>query len=57
MSICPSCREYDSKVLRTRIKDNGWLMRRRECVCEHRWTTFEIPEEWVTPRDGDDDEQ
>ncbi len=40
---CPSCREDDSKVVDSRVADNGAaIRRRRQCLtCAHRFTTFE----------------
>ncbi|MGI6606955.1 MAG: transcriptional regulator NrdR [Peptococcia bacterium] len=40
---CPYCGQGDSKVLETRLVDDGFsIRRRRECLgCQHRFTTFE----------------
>ncbi len=40
---CPACREDDSKVVDSRVADNGAaIRRRRQCLtCAHRFTTFE----------------
>lgn len=55
MTRCPQCFEYASKVLDTRTKDNGWLRRKRQCDCGHRWFTLEIPESDVTETKEDDE--
>lgn len=40
---CPKCSNMDSKVVDSRmIEDGGVIRRRRECErCGHRYTTFE----------------
>jgi transcriptional repressor NrdR len=40
---CPSCREDDSKVVDSRVAEDGAaIRRRRQCLtCSHRFTTFE----------------
>jgi len=40
---CPKCKAADTKVVDSRITENGKVIRRRrECEkCEHRFTTFE----------------
>ncbi len=40
---CPSCNYQDTKVIDSRVADNGFsIRRRRECEkCEFRFTTFE----------------
>lgn len=40
---CPFCGEGDSKVLETRLSDDGYsIRRRRECLqCQNRFTTYE----------------
>ncbi len=40
---CPKCGDMDSKVIDSRMIDNGrWIRRRRECeYCQYRFTTFE----------------
>lgn len=40
---CPFCGRGDSKVLETRLADDGSsIRRRRECLdCQHRFTTYE----------------
>ena len=54
---CPFCGELDTKVLATRVVEDGRaLRRRRECEhCHQRFTTFERIEEFVPmviKRDG-----
>jgi transcriptional repressor NrdR len=41
--LCPSCRVDDTKVVDSRIAEEGTaIRRRRECLaCSHRFTTFE----------------
>lgn len=40
---CPFCGQGDSKVLETRLSDDGYsIRRRRECLeCQNRFTTYE----------------
>ncbi|MDD2401523.1 MAG: transcriptional regulator NrdR [Clostridia bacterium] len=40
---CPHCGQVDSKVLETRLADDGYsIRRRRECLeCNNRFTTYE----------------
>lgn len=40
---CPFCGRSDSKVLETRLADDGYsIRRRRECLdCQNRFTTYE----------------
>jgi transcriptional repressor NrdR len=40
---CPSCRDDDSKVVDSRVAEDGTaIRRRRQCLsCSHRFTTFE----------------
>ncbi|MDD2738178.1 MAG: transcriptional regulator NrdR [Methylomonas lenta] len=43
---CPFCSEQDTRVIDTRLADDGdQVKRRRECVaCKERFTTFEVVE-------------
>ncbi len=45
---CPKCGNFDTKVLDSRVvQDGNAIRRRRECeYCEHRFTTFE--RRWIT---------
>lgn len=45
---CPQCQSIETKVIDSRIIDNGQtIRRRRECeYCNHRFTTFE--RKWYT---------
>ena len=45
---CPKCQNVDTKVIDSRvIEDGGSIRRRRECeFCNHRFTTFE--RKWFT---------
>ena len=48
LSRCLKC-DGVSTVFNSRVDKNGWRWRRRECtVCEHRWTTYEVPAELLT---------
>jgi len=40
---CPKCQNMDTKVIDSRVIEDGWtIRRRRECeFCKHRFTTFE----------------
>lgn len=54
---CPKCKNMDSKVIDSRIVDQGQVVRRRrECeFCGYRFTTFErigVTELMVVKRDG-----
>ncbi len=45
INSCPKCGvdKHDSRVLETRPSASGCLLRRRyECLCGHRYTTYEI---------------
>lgn len=48
---CPFCHKEETKVIDSRLVDEGsQVRRRRQClVCEERFTTFETIE-WVLPR-------
>jgi len=51
---CPYCREADSRVLDSRLADDGaTIRRRRQCpVCERRFTTVEQIQLAVVKRSG-----
>ncbi|MEI7478508.1 MAG: transcriptional regulator NrdR [bacterium] len=54
---CPKCSNFDTKVLDSRVvQDGNAIRRRRECeYCEHRFTTFErrgITDLVVLKKDG-----
>lgn len=54
---CPKCTNVETKVIDSRIIDNGsTVRRRRECeYCEYRYTTFErreMPDILVIKKDG-----
>ncbi len=54
---CPKCNNFDTKVLDSRVvQDGNAIRRRRECeYCEHRFTTFErrgITDLVVIKKDG-----
>ena len=45
LSRCLKC-DGVATVFNSRVDKNGWRWRRRECtLCEHRWTTYEVPAE------------
>ena len=42
---CPKCNGGFSKVTNTKIADNSFLIRKRECFeCGHSWFTAQLPE-------------
>ena len=42
---CPKCNSGFSKVTNTKIADNSFLIRKRECCeCGHVWFTAQLPE-------------
>ena len=42
---CPKCNGNFSKVTNTKIADNSFLIRKRECFeCRHVWYTAQLPE-------------
>ena len=55
---CPQCGSMDSRVMETRVADEGRsIRRRRECSgCGFRFTTYERVEEqkvlWISKKDG-----
>lgn len=45
---CPACGHSRSDVWDSRVTKNNWQRRRRKCgSCGNRWTTIELPEEFV----------
>ncbi|MCL2315560.1 MAG: transcriptional regulator NrdR [Actinomycetia bacterium] len=52
--FCPYCRHSDSRVLDSRVSDDGLsIRRRRQCpICERRFTTLEQMQLMVTKRAG-----
>lgn len=53
---CPKCNANDTRVVDTRVYQDGSIKRRRVCsVCEYRFSTFERIEEptiYVIKKDG-----
>ncbi|RIY28337.1 transcriptional regulator NrdR, partial [Bifidobacteriaceae bacterium WP022] len=51
---CPFCKNSDTKVIDTRISEDGYsIRRRRECqVCGNRFTTVETTQLLVMKRSG-----
>tara|TARA_B100000131_G_scaffold295039_1_gene311668 strand:- start:5554 stop:5796 length:243 start_codon:yes stop_codon:yes gene_type:complete len=42
---CPKCIGNFSKITKTKIADNSFLIRERECFeCGHVWYTAQLPE-------------
>ena len=42
---CPKCTGNFSKITSTKIADNSFLIRKRECFeCGHIWFTAQLPE-------------
>lgn len=44
MSRCVGCGEDGSRVLETRMGEEGWRRRRRLCRCGEEYWTVEVPE-------------
>lgn len=42
---CPSCGENNNQIYDSRYHTQKVKWRRRKCICGHRFTTYEIPEE------------
>ena len=51
---CPFCRHHDTKVLDSRVAEDGCSIRRRRCCqsCEQRFTTLELMQLTVVKRSG-----
>jgi transcriptional repressor NrdR len=51
---CPFCRHNDTKVLDSRVAEDGCSIRRRRCcqACEQRFTTLELMQLTVVKRSG-----
>src|SRR6188768_4402862 len=51
---CPFCRHNDTKVLDSRVAEDGSSIRRRRCClqCEQRFTTLELMQLTVVKRSG-----
>ena len=51
---CPFCRHTDTKVLDSRVAEDGGSIRRRRCCqeCEQRFTTLELMQLTVVKRSG-----
>ena len=51
---CPFCRHNDTKVLDSRVAEDGCSIRRRRCcqACEQRFTTLELMQLTVLKRSG-----
>lgn len=45
---CPKCKTDTGQVIDSRLDENGWVRRRRQCpVCGRRWSSVEVPAEWI----------
>lgn len=46
MSACPECGQIKTRVIETRVMQNGWTRRWRFCSddCQSRWYTYEVPD-------------
>ena len=55
MKFCSKCK-CDSHIYESRIKDGGYVIRRRKCQkCGHKWMTIEVPYwEYQKLKEGDD---
>ena len=43
--ICPKCGMNDQqKIISTRRRSSDYILRRRECICGHRFNSVEITE-------------
>lgn len=52
---CPKCESPDNKTIDSRPASDT-IRRRRKCdACEHRWTTYEVPDEWLHASSRDSD--
>lgn len=54
---CPACANMDTKVVDSRVVEDGmWIRRRRSCeYCQHRFTTYEkvgVTDLFIIKRDG-----
>jgi transcriptional repressor NrdR len=51
---CPFCKHNDTKVLDSRVAEDGCSIRRRRCcqACEQRFTTLELMQLTVVKRSG-----
>ena len=51
---CPFCQHHDTKVLDSRVAEDGCSIRRRRCCqsCEQRFTTLELMQLTVVKRSG-----
>jgi transcriptional regulator NrdR family protein len=52
--LCPQCGECSISVIDTRMasrRDHDVIRRRRKCdTCGHRYSTLEVPAEWIASR-------
>jgi len=53
--MCVGCGEDGSRVLETRMGDEGWRRRRRLCRCGEEFWTVEVPVVNLEIKEGDED--
>jgi len=53
MSMCPSCGDWNTRTTATRRDTRyNWVWRRKQCnECGHKFETYEMPIDCVTPPD------
>lgn len=50
---CPKCKSELTHVIDSRVTGHGWIRRRRVCMnCDERWSTYEVPAEWIDVLDS-----
>lgn len=54
--MCVVCGEDGSRVLETRMGEDGWRRRRRLCRCGEEYWTVEVPVVNLTVEEGGGDE-
>lgn len=57
MSVCIGCGEDGSRVLETRMWEDGWRRRRRLCRCGEEFWTVEVPVVNLTVEEGGGDDE
>lgn len=53
--MCVACGEDGSRVLETRMGEEGWRRRRRLCRCGEEYWTVEVPVVNLTVKEGEED--
>lgn len=54
--MCVACGEDESRVLETRMGEEGWRRRRRLCRCGEEYWTVEVPVVNLTVEEGGGDD-